>query len=122
MARTSYILSAINCLLGVKQQSLTSFLSSLDEIEVLFFNRRGDSIRNCKVWNYISLSIMLVPSYYMIAATTDTQIKSMARTSYILSAISWREQVTFCQLYHGENKLHFVSYIMTRTSYILSAI
>jgi hypothetical protein len=37
-----------------------------------------------------------------------------------LSVISWREQVTFCQLYHSENKLHFVSYIMERTSYILS--
>ena len=46
----------------------------------------------------------------------------IARTSYILSAISWREQVTFCQLYHGENKLQFVSYIMARTSCILSAI
>jgi hypothetical protein len=33
-----------------------------------------------------------------------------------------QEQVTFIQLYHGENKLHLFSYIMGRTSYIYSAI
>ena len=36
--------------------------------------------------------------------------------------ISCREQVTFCQLSHVVNKLHFVSYLMSWTSYILSAI
>jgi hypothetical protein len=46
----------------------------------------------------------------------------MARTSYNFSAISWREQVTIFQLYHGENKLQFLSYIMARTSYNFSAI
>ena len=37
--------------------------------------------------------------------------------SYIMARTS-----TFFQLYHGENKLQFVSYIMVRTSYNLSAI
>ena len=38
------------------------------------------------------------------------------------SAISWPEQVTIFQLYHGENKLQFFSYIMARTSYNCSVI
>jgi hypothetical protein len=45
----------------------------------------------------------------------------MARTSYYLSATSWREQVTICQQHHGEKKLLFVSNIMAKTSYYLSA-
>ena len=47
---------------------------------------------------------------------------TMAITGYILSVIPWQEQVTFCQLYHGKNRLHFVSYTMARSGYILSAI
>jgi hypothetical protein len=46
----------------------------------------------------------------------------MARTSYNLSGISWREQATICQVYHGESKLLFVRYIMAGTSYNLSGI
>jgi len=45
----------------------------------------------------------------------------MAKTSYNLSATSWRKQITICQLHQGENKLQFVSYIMAKTSYNLSA-
>jgi hypothetical protein len=43
----------------------------------------------------------------------------------MMSAISWWEHVTlmrWCQLYHGENTLHWwddVSYIMVRTRYIV---
>jgi hypothetical protein len=41
----------------------------------------------------------------------------MARTSYILSAIAWQEQVTFCQLYHGKNKLQFDEMMRMSTLY-----
>ena len=42
----------------------------------------------------------------------------MARTSFILSVIPWQEPVTFYQLYHGKNQLHFISHTVARTSYI----
>jgi hypothetical protein len=45
----------------------------------------------------------------------------MAKTSYYLSATSWREQVTICQQHHGKNKLLFVSNTIARTSFYLSA-
>jgi len=45
----------------------------------------------------------------------------MAKTSYNLSAtsISWRKQVTICQLlvYNGENKLHFEEMMMMSALY-----
>jgi hypothetical protein len=40
----------------------------------------------------------------------------MARTSFILSAILWQEQVLFCHLYYGKNKFYFVSYIIAGTN------
>ena len=42
----------------------------------------------------------------------------MARTSFILSVIPWQEPVTFYQLYHGKNQLHFISHTVARTNYI----
>jgi hypothetical protein len=72
---------------------------------------------------YLTNCSLFSPWYtWQIVTCSRHDIPDKLWSSYNLSGISWREQVTICQVYHGENKLQFVRYIMARTSYNLSGI
>ena len=52
--------------------------------------------------------LMLIAKMKIIITPSEQSFSNiMARTIYNLSAISWREQFTIFQQYHGENNLHF---------------